>query len=375
MSELETIMLVALGFAIAALIALFLGRYTWRFALGLGKRHMQRAAPSTLAELKADRDRLRAEYAMLSRKLDLRLTDLKTRLAEQMAEVSRNRNRIDHLQSELRARDATIAEREGELVTLKMQLGPLESELAARTEATQQLKEILRRRDAEIARQHQVVEQLRVELAHRERQISASGSRARNEVGNVMFDPQSLSIQERVGRRLDDLAVLASNLSARRAELSRELEAAAALKDDIAATAAPTTDESLEPLTGEILGPTATDPAPEIFEDSRLAELDDGARSLEDELAAAVRETDALAHDLRELDARFHADLATVDVRTGTNQASGHLEPPPPTRVAAAEPGIEARPRVQTRPLRGVANVIQLAARIRGMQKNANGSS
>jgi hypothetical protein len=314
---------------------------------------------------------------MLSRKLDLRLTDLKTRLAEQMAEVSRNRNRIDHLQSELRARDAVIAEREGELVTLKMQLGPLESELAARTEATQQLKEILRRRDAEIARHHQLVEQLRAELAHRDRHIAASdGARARNEAGNAMFDPQSLSLQERVGRRLDDLAALASNLSARRAELSRELEAAAALKDDIAATAAPATDEHLEPLTGEILGPTATDPAPEIFEDSRLAELDDGARSLEDELAAAVRETDALAHDLRDLDARFHADLATIDVRTGTDPATAHAEPPPPPpRVAAAEPGPETRPRTQARPLRGVANVIQLAARIRGMQKNANGSS
>ncbi|HKQ94368.1 MAG TPA: hypothetical protein VJS40_02080 [Aestuariivirgaceae bacterium] len=375
MSELETIMLVALGFAIAALIALFLGRYTWRFALGLGKRHMQRAAPSTLAELKADRDRLRAEYAMLSRKLDLRLTDLKTRLAEQMAEVSRNRNRIDHLQAELRARDATIAEREGELVTLKMQLGPLESELAARTEATQQLKEILRRRDAEIARHQQLAEQLRAELAHRDRHIAASdGARARNEAGNAMFDPQSLSLQERVGRRLDDLAALASNLSARRAELSRELEAAAALKDDIAA-AAPTAEEHLEPLTGEILGPTATDPAPEIFEDSRLAELDDGARSLEDELAAAVRETDALAHDLRDLDARFHADLATIDVRTGTDPAGAHAEPPPPPPPRVAEPGPESRPRVQARPLRGVANVIQLAARIRGMQKNANGSS
>ena len=373
MSELETIMLVALGFAIAALIALFLGRFTWRFALGLGKRHMQRAAPSTLAELKADRDRLRAEYAMLSRKLDLRLNDLKTRLAEQMAEVSRNRNRIDHLQSELRNRDATIADREGELVTLKMQLGPLESELAARTEATQQLKEILRRRDAEIARQHQVVEQLRAELQHRDRQIAAfDGSRARSEAGDQLFNPQSLSLQERVGRRLDDLATLASSLSARRADLSRELEATSALKDEIAAAAEPRLAES-EPLTGEILNPTATDPAPEIFEDSRLAELDDGARSLEEELAAAVRETDALAADLRDLDAKFHADLGSIDARTRTDEAPAVAEPP---LLAAGDPVGEPRPRVAAgRQLRGVANVIQLAARIRGMQKNANGSS
>ena len=72
MSQIETIMLVALGFAVAALIALFLGRIAWVFALGLGKKRMQRAAPTTIAELQSDRDRLRAEYAMLSRKLDKR---------------------------------------------------------------------------------------------------------------------------------------------------------------------------------------------------------------------------------------------------------------------------------------------------------------
>ena len=95
MSQIETIMLVTLGFAVAALIALFLGRMIWSYALGLGKRRMQRSAPASMAELQADRDRLRAEYAMLARKLELRLDDLKTRLAEQTAEVSRNRNRID----------------------------------------------------------------------------------------------------------------------------------------------------------------------------------------------------------------------------------------------------------------------------------------
>ena len=83
MSQTETLMLVVLGFALAALIALFIGRFAWHLALRLGAKRMQRQVPSTVTELQSERDRLRAEYAMLSRKLGLRLSDIKMRMAEQ----------------------------------------------------------------------------------------------------------------------------------------------------------------------------------------------------------------------------------------------------------------------------------------------------
>ncbi|NJM30180.1 MAG: hypothetical protein HC855_08805 [Rhizobiales bacterium] len=67
MSQTETIMLFVLGFAFAGLVALFLGRLAWQIALRLGARRMQRQVPTTVAELQAERDRLRAEYAMMSR--------------------------------------------------------------------------------------------------------------------------------------------------------------------------------------------------------------------------------------------------------------------------------------------------------------------
>jgi chromosome segregation ATPase len=194
MSQIETIMLVALGFAVAALIALFLGRIAWVFALGLGKKRMQRATPTTIAELQSDRDRLRAEYAMLWRKLELRMSDLKTKLAEQMAEVSRNRNRIDHLISELRNRDRLLNEREAELQSLRIQLAPLESELTARTASVQQLKEQLRGRDEEIHRLSHTSEKLRAELTERNRQIAAMKKEiADREASGVLLHPDSLS--------------------------------------------------------------------------------------------------------------------------------------------------------------------------------------
>ena len=60
---------------------------------------MQRQVPSSLVGLQTERDRLRAEYAMLSQRLGARLEATKLQMAEHMAEVSRHRNRLHELEA------------------------------------------------------------------------------------------------------------------------------------------------------------------------------------------------------------------------------------------------------------------------------------
>ncbi len=62
MSKTEALLLIGLGFSIAALLALFIGRLMWSIAIRLGSRRMQSQVPSTVAELHTERDRLRAVY-------------------------------------------------------------------------------------------------------------------------------------------------------------------------------------------------------------------------------------------------------------------------------------------------------------------------
>ena len=115
MSQTETLLLIGLGFSLAALLALFIGRLMWPFAIRLGARRMQRQVPSTVAELHTERDRLRAEYALLSQKLGARVESARASMAEQMAEVNRTRNRIETLVIELNQRDANLAARDQEI--------------------------------------------------------------------------------------------------------------------------------------------------------------------------------------------------------------------------------------------------------------------
>lgn len=147
MSGTETILLIVLGFSLASLIALFMGRMLWTAAVKVGVRRMQRQVPSSLVGLQTERDRLRAEYAMLAQRLGARLEDAKLRLAENMAEVSRHRNRIQQIESSESERVAELRKLRGRVKDLELALADSQSKesdlrqsLAAKEEALRKLR-------------------------------------------------------------------------------------------------------------------------------------------------------------------------------------------------------------------------------------------
>ena len=142
MSQTETILLIVLGFSLATLIALFMARGLWTAAIKVGARRMQRQVPSSLVGLQTERDRLRAEYAMLSQRLGARLEEAKAQIAEQMAEVSRQRNRLHELETLEANRGADnrrlaehVAELEYAIAQARANEQDLRRELAAKDEA------------------------------------------------------------------------------------------------------------------------------------------------------------------------------------------------------------------------------------------------
>ena len=147
MSGTETILLIVLGFSLASLIALFMGRMLWAAGVRVGARRMQRQVPSSLVGLQTERDRLRAEYAMLAQRLGARLEEAKLRLAESMAEVSRHRNRIQLIegndaakQAELRALQSRVEELERSLADAKASEEELRQALGAKEVALRKLR-------------------------------------------------------------------------------------------------------------------------------------------------------------------------------------------------------------------------------------------
>jgi len=143
MSQSETYMLLILGFASAIFLSLIAGRIAWKLAFRLGARQAQRNMPSSMIELQTDRDRMRAEHAMMAKKLELRLDDIKMRMAEQTAEVSRHRNRFEILKQDVATRDSMLKERDDELALLRDKVSYLEASLEEKVKEISTLNESL----------------------------------------------------------------------------------------------------------------------------------------------------------------------------------------------------------------------------------------
>ena len=357
MSQTETIMYVALGFVLATLVALFIGRAMWALALKASKRRGERQRPSDLARAQADRDQLRAEYAMLSRKLELRLGDLKTRLAEQSAEVSRNRNRIEHLVAEIEARDAALAAAVADLDEAKAQIEPLEAELAHRTQALQKLKDQVRDRDDTVTALHQELADAHHLIAQRERQIEALRAQPPAPAVKVRGEEaEAVSAYERLSRRIEDLNLLSQRIETQREGLNREHEALKALKADVTLPPKPGRGRR----SGSNGKKSAARPgAAMAIEASR----DETAARLEMEIRKAESETEGLSRELAELDRLWNERLASLDEMPPLKAARAAGDPSPPPEAAASSP--------EGSRLSGDdgTNVISLASRIRALKK------
>ena len=154
MSPTETLMVLALGSALTFVFFLLFGRVFWGMAVKAGARRNAKQAPVQLLEMQADRDRLRAEHAMMARKLELRLDDIKTRMAEQLAEVSRNRNRVQSLQGDIDLRDEKLKGKDREIAALTTQIDVLQAELEATRQTVDNITADAARRDGEMTSLH-----------------------------------------------------------------------------------------------------------------------------------------------------------------------------------------------------------------------------
>jgi len=128
----EIAMLFALGFLTAGLLALMIAPALWRRAVRLTRARIEAATPMTMSEFRADKDQLRAEFALATRRLQANVEALRTRLAGQLGEIDTRRAeaaqaRVESdeqraIAAELQSRDAELRQRIHELERIGAEL-------------------------------------------------------------------------------------------------------------------------------------------------------------------------------------------------------------------------------------------------------------
>ena len=119
---LKIVLLIALGFFAAMLLTLMLAPLLWRRAVRLTTRRIQGTAPLSMSDIQADKDQLRAEFAMSTRKLEMNVDELKRRATSQLMDISKQSGKVRTLSFELQDQLDIVSEHETTIKTLKERL-------------------------------------------------------------------------------------------------------------------------------------------------------------------------------------------------------------------------------------------------------------
>ena len=150
----ENIMYFALGLLVASLVGLILLSAVWKRAVRLTKRRIEAATPITMAEFRADKDQLRAEFALATRRLETTIEGLRRRLATEVGDTSEQRAELGALRAEREQYAASLAEMNAREAELRGRLQELERE-------TTDLAQRLRMRERELETRMQELAQMR----------------------------------------------------------------------------------------------------------------------------------------------------------------------------------------------------------------------
>jgi len=230
----EPIMYLAIGFLLSMLFGLMIVPLVHNRAVRLTTKRLEAATPLSMAEIQADKDQLRAEFAMSARRLEMSVDQLKHKTTSQLAELGKKSDAINRMKLELGEKNATIFSLEAREKAIKEQLRATEEEFTTRTgslrDAEQALKDKqheLARLSAELTDRSMTAESRQAELVTVRRQIEELQSR----VGNAEkeFAATQTRLEQERGEHAKATSELAEarsrveNLSQRVTDLDRQL--------------------------------------------------------------------------------------------------------------------------------------------------------
>jgi chromosome segregation ATPase len=201
----EPIMYLAIGFLVSMLFGLMILPLVHNRAVRLTTRRMEAATPLSMAEIQADKDQLRAEFAMSARRLEMSVDQLKSKTTSQLAELGKKTDAINRMKLELGEKNAAIFAFEAREKAVKEQLRATEEEFAAKTGA-------LRTAEQALTDKHNELAKINAELS--DRSIVADS----RQVELVAVRTQIETLQNRVGDAEKEFAATQARLEKQRSE-------------------------------------------------------------------------------------------------------------------------------------------------------------
>ncbi|RWN28681.1 MAG: hypothetical protein EOR97_22515 [Mesorhizobium sp.] len=317
----QSVLFFVLGFLCAGFLALMVAPAIWRRAVTLTRKRVESSIPLTQTEIQADKDRIRAEYAMTTRRLEISVKALREKAAEQLVEINRGREAMKGLAVErtdknqaltdLGAKNEALRQREGELQQLSERLKETERKLEKRALELQKLERMyddasfssssrqieLVARESEMQKLASDIAMLRGQRKEADRcgqEIAAESKAAREAL--KAEKKRTAELDKKVERLLATLADREDKLDRREKELARMRERS---KSEDSAPALRLVGKGGDVAKSDDL-------------DKAIAKLDRDREQLEARLTALARENKRLKADLTALAASTATDSSSA---------------------------------------------------------------
>ncbi len=408
----EPIMYLAIGFLVSMLFGLMIVPLVHNRAVRLTTRRMEAATPLSMAEIQADKDQLRADFAMSARRLELSVEQLRAKTASQLAELGKKSDAINRMKLELSEKTATIFSLEAREKSIKDQLRGTEEEFAAKTQLLRGAEQELIEKQAELAklnhdlsdkammadsRQVELVavraqiDALQARVSDAEKEFSETGKRLEQERAQSEAASRELAeARERVdslNHRVTDLDQQLT-LQVKEAELANNRASELEIENKKLLAANEAAMRTVQQLRDEMAAQSVGGPSP------ALEKLQGEKAALERELATAREERAAAQRELATIQKQAESSWAQErmenallrerinDIAAEVAKLAMQLEGPNSAidAILAAEPVAPAKPPkpANAAPANGTGDGVvvpiagTLADRIRALQSHAS---
>src|SRR6476469_9589532 len=211
----EPVMFFGIGCLVAALFGLLFVPLVHNRAVRLTMRRLEAATPLSIAEIRADKDQLRAEFAMSTRRLEMSVDQMKAKTTTQLAELAKKSDAINQLKKELGEKTAAIFALESRDKALRDQLRDSEQEFELKASSLHEAERTLAadNQRVELAAAQMQIEAMRLSVGEAERAVKGAEERLAGERREA----------EIVTKELNGARGKLDNLAARTDELERQL--------------------------------------------------------------------------------------------------------------------------------------------------------
>jgi hypothetical protein len=394
----EPIMYLAIGFLVSMLFGLMIVPLVHNRAVRLTTRRMEAATPLSMAEIQADKDQLRAEFAMSARRLEMSVEQLRSKTTSQLAELGKKSDAINRMKLELSEKTAQIFSLEAREKSIKDQLRSTEEEFAAKTQLLRGAEQELIEKQAQLAKlnhdlsdKSMTADSRQVELIALRAQVEALQGQvgeAKNELGETGKRlAQERGQSEAASRELTEARERAEGLNLRVVDLDNQLTLQVRQAEHLNGRIAELEAENKQLREANEAAASVGGPSPV------LAKLQSEKAALEQQLSVAQEERAKAQRELATIQQQAESSWATErmenallrerinDIAAEVARLAMQLEGPNSTidAILAAEPAAPPKP---PKPATGARNgeaddvVVPIAGtladRIRALQSHAS---